>query len=100
MFAFYQESRKTNRYVDLLEDIVHNYNHTYHVGLDDTPESRYQKNPSSGSMKVKTIEHSIRVGCRVRILIKKQAFHKKYEPTYSKNVYTVVQGNSYTFTKR
>jgi transposase InsO family protein len=88
MFAFYQESRKTNRYVDLLEDIVHNYNHTYHGGIGDTPESRYQKNPSSGSTKVKTIDYSIRVGCRVRILIKKQAFHKKYEPTYSKNVYT------------
>jgi transposase InsO family protein len=26
----YQESRKSNRYIDVLEDIVFNYNHTYH----------------------------------------------------------------------
>jgi transposase InsO family protein len=30
IIALYQESRKSNRYVNVLEDIVFNYNHTYH----------------------------------------------------------------------
>lgn len=29
----YQESRKRNRYIDVLEDIVYNYNHTHHLTL-------------------------------------------------------------------
>ena len=39
----YQESRSTNRYIDVLEDIVHNYNNSHHKGINDTPESRYKK---------------------------------------------------------
>jgi hypothetical protein len=95
--ARYQESRKSNRYIDVLEDIVFNYDHTYHRGVNDIPESRYQKNPSSGSIRNKTIKHSIRVGDRVRILKSKQTFSKGYEPKYTSTVYTVVSGNGYSF---
>ncbi|OAJ37844.1 hypothetical protein BDEG_21819 [Batrachochytrium dendrobatidis JEL423] len=68
IIARYQESRKSNRYIDVLEDIVFNYNNTYHRGVNDIPESMYLKNPLNGSMKVKITKHSIRVGDRVRIL--------------------------------
>jgi hypothetical protein len=95
--ARYQESRKSNRYIDVLEDIVFNYNHTYHRSVNDIPESRYHKNPSSSSIKVKTTNHSIRVGDRVRILKDKQTFSKGYEPKYTSAVYTVVSGNGYSF---
>ena len=97
IIAFYQESRKSNRYIDVLEDIVFNYNHTYHRGVNDIPESRYQKNPSSGSMKVKAIKHSIKVGDHVRILKEKQTFRKGYESKYSNSIYTVVSGNGYSY---
>jgi hypothetical protein len=49
-----------------------------HGGVNDVPESRYQENPSSGSMKVKAIKHSIKVGVHVRIVKKKQTFRKGY----------------------
>lgn len=97
MIALYQESRKTNRYIDVLEDIVFNYNHTYHRSLNDIPESRYQKKPSSGLIRVRTTKHSIRVGDRVRVLKSRQTFSKGYEPKYSNSVYTVVSGNGYSF---
>jgi hypothetical protein len=42
--------------------------------VNDIPESRYQKNSSSGSIKVKTTKHPIRVGDRGRILKSKQTF--------------------------
>ena len=95
--ARYQESRKSNRYIDVLEDIVFNYNHTYHRSVNDIPKSKYQKNPSSGSIKVKTTKHAIRVGDRIRILKSKQTFSKGYEPKYSSAIYTVVSGNGYSF---
>ena len=80
-----------------MEDIVFNYNHTYHRGVDDIPELRYQKNSSSGSIKIKTTKHSINVGDHVRILKEKQTFQKGYEPKYSSAIYTVVSGNGYSY---
>ena len=97
IIALYQESRKSNRYVNVLEDIVFNYNHTYHRGVDDVPEARYRENPSIGSMKVKAIKHSIKVRDRVRILKEKQTFRKGYESKYSNSIYTVVSGNGYSY---
>jgi hypothetical protein len=58
---------------------------------------KYLKNPSSGSMKVKAIKHSINVGDHVRILKEKQTFQKGYEPKYSSAIYTVVSGNGYSY---
>lgn len=95
--ARYQESLKSNRYIDVLEDFVFNYNHTYHRRVNVIPESRYQKNPASGSIKVKTTRHPIRAGDRVRILKCKQTFSKGYEPKYTSAVYTVINGNGYSF---
>jgi hypothetical protein len=65
--------------------------------VDDIPELRYQNNPSSGSMKVKTTKHSINVGDHVRTLKEKQTFRKGYETKYSSAIYTVVSGNGYSY---
>jgi len=46
--ARYQNSRNTNKYIDLLEDIVHNYNHTFHQSIQDIPERKFLMNPNSG----------------------------------------------------
>jgi transposase InsO family protein len=97
IIKLYQESRKSNRYINVLEDIVFNYNHTYHRGVNDVPEVRYQENPSSGSLKVKTTKHSIKVGDRVRILKEKHTFRKGYESNSSNSIYTVVSGNGYSY---
>jgi hypothetical protein len=93
----YQESRKTNKYIDVLEDIVYNYNHSHHKGINDNPESRYRNNPSTGTIKTKIINNQIKIGSKVRILIEKGTFAKGYEPMYSKLIYTVVNGNGYSY---
>ena len=48
MIARYQNSRNTNKYIDVLEDIVHNYNHTFHQSIQDVPERKFLMNPNSG----------------------------------------------------
>jgi hypothetical protein len=93
----YQESRKTNRYIDVLEDIVHNYNHSHHWGINDTPESRNQTNPKTGTIKIKALNNQIIIGNKVRILREKGTFTKGYEPCYSKSIYNVVNGNGYSY---
>jgi hypothetical protein len=93
----YQESRKTNRYIDVLEDIFYNYNNSHHRSITDTPESRYQTNPSTGTIKTRSFNNPIKVGNKVRILIEKGTFTKGYEPSYSKSIYVVVNGNGYSY---
>jgi ribosomal protein L21E len=93
----YQESRKTNKYIDVLEDIVYNYNHSHHRGINDNPESRYQANTNIGIIKMNKLNNQIKIGNKVRILIEKGTFTKGYEPSYSKTIYTVVNGNGYSY---
>ena len=97
MISRYQESRNTNRYIDVLEDIVYNYNHTFHRTINDTPENRFVTNLSSGTFKVYKPRDTLRIGDRVRILKNKTAFRKGYEPTFGKTIYQIYKGDGYTF---
>jgi ribosomal protein L21E len=44
-----------------------------------------------------TLNNQIKIGNKVRILIEKSTFTKGYEPSYSKTIYTVVNGNGYSY---
>jgi hypothetical protein len=97
MIAKYQESRKTNRYIDVLDDIVFNYNNTYHRTIKDTPENRYIKNQSHGHIYDFNFVMKLSIGDKVRIVMEKKTFQKGYELKYSKAVYQICEGNGYTF---
>jgi hypothetical protein len=99
MISKYQESRKTNRYVNALEDLVYNYNHTFHRRIEDTPERRYNSNPNSGTIIISDeLDSDLSVGDKVRILKNKKTFQKGYEAKYSDSVYEIVSGDGYVFT--
>ena len=72
----YQETRKTNRYLDVLGDIVFNYNNTFHTTIKDTPERRFVENSSKGFFKTTIQECNLKIGDRVRIL-KEKHFKKE-----------------------
>ena len=97
IIALYQEARRTNTYIDVLEDIVYNYNHTYHRGINGIPQQLYLSNPSTGTMNVKIKKNAIGVGDKVRLLKTRQAFRKGYEPKYSHTIYKVISGNGYSY---
>ncbi|OAJ32744.1 hypothetical protein BDEG_28629 [Batrachochytrium dendrobatidis JEL423] len=83
IIALYQEARRTNTYIDVLEDIVYNYNHTYHRGINGIPQQLYLGNPSTGTMNVKIEKNAISVDDKVRLLKTRQAFRRGYEPKYN-----------------
>jgi transposase InsO family protein len=64
MIAKYQESRKTNRYIDALDDIVFN-----HRTIKDTPENRYIKNQSHGHIYDFNFVIKLSIGDKVRIVM-------------------------------
>ena len=99
MIAKYQDLRNTNVYIDVLEDIVHNYNHTFHQSIQDILERKCLMDPKSGAVLTNHFKfpNDIQVGDYVRILIEKKQFQKGYADNFSKQIYHVIQGNGYTF---
>jgi hypothetical protein len=96
--AKYQNSRNTNKYIDVLDDIVHNYNHTFHQSIQDIPERKFLMNPNSGVVLTNHFKfpNDIQVGDYVRILKEKKQFQKGYADNFSRQIYHVIQGNGYT----
>ena len=98
MISKYQESRKTNRYVNALDDLTDNYNNTFHRSIADTPEKRYNSNQNSGTIKISDdLNSGFNVGDKVRILKNKKTFQKGSETKYSDSVYEIVSGDGYVF---
>jgi hypothetical protein len=93
----YQETRQTNRYIDVLNDIVFNYNNTYHRGIHDTPENKHSMNTNAGTLSLPYYYSKIKIGTKVRLINPKETFQKGYKPKNSKTVYDVVDGNGYSF---
>ena len=97
LISRYQESRNTNRYIETLDDLVYNYNHTKHRAINDTPEKKYYFNPNFGCIKTFQYNNQIIAGDRVKILKERKTFQKGYEPTFSKTIYHIHSGDGYTF---
>lgn len=97
MISKYQESRNTNKYIDVLDDLVFNYNNSSHRSIDNTPQNMHNKNPSEGTIATYTKYTNINIGDKVRILLDKKTFNKGYEPKFTKSIYKVIRGNGYSF---
>jgi hypothetical protein len=93
MIVRYQNA---NKYIDVLEDIVHNYNHTFHQSIQDIPERKFLMSSNSGVVLTNHF-NDIQVGDYVRILKEKKQFQKGYADNFSRQIYHVIQGNGYTF---
>jgi transposase InsO family protein len=93
----YQETRNTNGYINILHDIVWNYNNTYHSSIKDTPDNKYNKNSDKGTFKDVFNIINLKIGDKVRLLKDRTIFQKDIEHKYSKTIYQIVNGNGYTF---
>ena len=76
MISRYQESRNSNRYIDVLNELVYNYNHTINRTINDTPENRFNTNPNTGFYKTYNANYYFRIGDKVRVLNNKKAFQE------------------------
>ena len=93
----YMTQNDTTRYIDVLDDLVHNYNNTEHTHIRTKPAVALKTGLSYPKPMKKNIP-ILRVGDMVRVLLKRQrAFDKGDKPYYSKEVYEVMRkdGNKY-----
>ena len=83
----------THRYVDVLNDLLHSYNHTFHRTIKMSPSEVNRNNESEIR---KTIykpkqkpKWSLKLGDRVRISKTRRQFKKGYLPNWSDELFTV-----------
>ena len=94
MMHKYLQATESKTIRKVLPRIVKNYNNSYHKSIGMAPNDVTIENSGEvwdrlNSLAVKRNRPKIKAGDRVRVMIKEKAFEKKYNPRFSKAVYTV-----------
>ena len=92
MYRYFTHS-KSYRYVDVLENLVHSYNHS---SIEMSPATVNIKNESLVRQKLFRIhpekpKWSFDIGQRVRISKRKQAFEKGYLPGWLEEIFIIIK---------
>ena len=95
----YFTDNNTNRYVDVLPDLVKGYNNTRHSSIKMTPvEASREKNKLRvwrtlypDHLERRDINPEFSVGDKVRISKKKKTFEKGYTTRWTEEIFTVVE---------
>lgn len=90
----YFTAKNTRRYVDVLPDLLHNYNYTHHRSIDMAPVEVDNTNEDLVRarlypLKPKSYKWKYNVGDRVRITMRRQPFRKGYLGRWSEEIFEV-----------
>jgi hypothetical protein len=102
LISKYQTMYKTTKWIDALDDLVHNYNHTVHSTIGLAPANVTLQDRVSIRMKaaVETQrldkKKNLNVGDTVRVLERKELFGKE-GPSWSKEIHKIVEDNTKSF---
>ena len=94
MFKYFS-ANNTRKYIDVLDEMVKNYNETVHSSIKMTPiEASKEKNENKTWLNLYSIpkegkEPKYSVGNKVRITKKKTTFEKGYTPRWTEEVFTI-----------
>jgi hypothetical protein len=95
MFKYFS-ANSTRRYIDILGEMVSNYNETRHSSIKMTPAKASMKNNEKavwmnlyGSEIHETSMPKFSIGDKVRIMKKKNIFEKGYTPRWTEEMFTI-----------
>ena len=86
--------KNTRRYVDVLDDMLHSYNNTYHRSIGMTPaevnvDNEHMVRKRLYPIKPKSHKWKYEVGDRVRIAMQKRSFRKGYLGDWSHEIFEI-----------
>lgn len=96
MIEKYKTAFHTRTYIDVLPDLINNYNTSYHQNIQTTPEEAIKNNSKYEKKMLLQINRArvkdtdkVFVGTKVRVKIKKALFDKKTSAIWSKTIHKV-----------
>lgn len=98
----YMAKNNTYKYIDVLDDIIYNYNHTVHSSTGHTPEDIFRGKEwpiIEGIGFEKSTKTKFKVGNHVRSIKRRRTFDKKsFVPTFSLTVHKIesIKNGKYT----
>ena len=95
----YFTDNNTNHYVDILPNLVKDYNNTRHSSIKMTPVEASEKKIAltvwrtlyPDHLKIRDIKPKFSVGDKVRISKKKKTFEKGYTTKWTEEIFTIVE---------
>ena len=95
----YFSANSTNVYIDVLPDLVKEYNNTRHSSIKMTPvkaskkenEHRIWRNLCPEHLEIHDIKPKFSVGDKVRISKKKKTFEKGYTTRWTEEIFTIIK---------
>jgi len=93
MYRYFTHAN-TRRYVDVLDDLLHSYNNTYHrsIGMAPVevgPHNEDRVRARLYPLKPKMFKWKYNVGNRVRIAMQRQSFRKEYLGKWSQEIFEI-----------
>ena len=101
----HMRKKKTDRYIDVLPDIVKSYNNTWHHGIQQKPKNVNKKNerrlwwemywfnepydPQKTPQMRRPVKHKFKVGDFVRITLRRPAFAREYGQRWTNEYFTI-----------
>ena len=94
----YFTAKKTMRYIDMLSNLVHSYNHSMHRSIKTKPvlvnaaneeQTWHTLYHDDGIGNLHPVKYKFNIGDKVRISKIKRKFEKGYMPNFSREIFTV-----------
>ena len=99
----YQTQHHTTKYIDVLQQLVDNYNHAFHTGIKKVPADVTNLDPHIFKIynikynKAFTSEILFNIGDQVRYIINRSSFSKGTLPSWSKTIHTIVSSGPHSY---
>ena len=94
----YFTANNTKTWIDIIHDLIFNYNNSYHRSIKMTPvEASLEKNSKSvydslfPNEKIGKLKGKFKVGDRVRISKKRKDFTKGYLPNFTEEIFVILK---------
>lgn len=94
MFRYFTQTKK-QKYINVLAQLVENYNNSYHRTIKMKPCQVTEKNEKKvfntlyGEDEDYIVKYNLNIGDYVREVVDKKVFEKGYTPNWSKEIYLV-----------
>lgn len=94
MWKYFTE-KNTKKYIDVIDDLIYSYNHTWHRSIKMEPVSVNLNNQSQiwktlySNEQIPKMKSDLNVGDTVRISKEKLRFEKGYEQNWTREIFTV-----------